>query len=71
MFDQAPDYLRLGKTELPHSSASSGLGRLYIIERDFAGGQVSRISAMQRISRLRTFERVETGKIQTALSLRS
>ncbi len=40
MFDQVPDNLRLGKTELPHSSAFSGLGRLYILERDFAGGQV-------------------------------
>ncbi|WP_340261641.1 hypothetical protein, partial [Sulfitobacter pontiacus] len=34
-----PNNLRLGKTALPHSSTPSGLGRLYIMVRDFAGGR--------------------------------
>src|SRR5690554_6018418 len=34
-----PDYLRLGETALPHSSAPSRLSRIYIRLRDLAGGR--------------------------------
>ena len=36
-----PNNLRLGETALSHSSAPSGLGRLYIRLRAFPGGQVT------------------------------
>jgi hypothetical protein len=40
-----PDYLRLGETALPHSSAPSRLSRLYIRLRDLAGGRSKTIKA--------------------------
>src|SRR5690606_16841543 len=39
LFFNHPDNLRLGETALSHSSAPSGLSRLYIMVREFVGGR--------------------------------
>jgi SAM-dependent methyltransferase len=46
LFFNHPDNLRIGKTAFPHSSAPSGLGRLYIKLRELPGGRSPLISSL-------------------------